>query len=106
MKNFKDSKILKQFAKTCSNMYRLGWDERNGGNVSLMLDDDVVNEYFAGAAVIRTISIGFNAKELAEKYFLVTGTGKYFKNVEEEPEVNLGVIRISASGTEAELVWG
>lgn len=106
MKNFKDSKILKQFAKTCSNMYRLGWDERNGGNVSLMLDDDVVNEYFAGAAVIRTISIGFNAKKLAEKYFLVTGTGKYFKNVEEEPEVNLGVIRISASGTEAELVWG
>ena len=32
-------------------MYRLGWDERNGGNVSLMLDDDVVNEYFAGAAI-------------------------------------------------------
>ena len=69
--------------KTVSNMYRLGWDERNGGNVSLLLDEGEVAKYLDLKKVIRTIPIGFDAKELAGKIFLVTGTGKYFKNVEE-----------------------
>lgn len=106
MKNFSESKILKQFAATCSNMYRMGWDERNGGNVSLILDDEVVAEYFENARVKRVIPIGFKAEDLIGKCILVTGTGKYFKNVESDPENNLGVIRIGKSGDEAELLWG
>ena len=56
--------------------------------------------------VLRTIPIGFEAKPLAGKYFLVTGTGKYFKNVERDPENNLGLIRVAADGCTAELLWG
>ena len=56
--------------------------------------------------MIRTIPIGFDAKELAGRIFLVTGTGKYFKNVEDDPENNLGIIRIASDGVTAELLWG
>ena len=54
----------------------------------------------------RTISLGFNAKELVGKYFLVTGTGKDFKNVNSDPETNLGLFRIAKDGINAELLWG
>ena len=46
------------------------------------------------------------APELDGKYFLVTGTGKYFKNVQYAPEVNLGIVRLKEQGQQAELLWG
>ena len=106
MKDVKTSPFLREMCKTISNMYRLGWDERNGGNVSLLLDENEVAKYLDLKKVKRTIPIGFDAKELAGKIFLVTGTGKYFKNVEDDPENNLGIIRIAPDGVTAELLWG
>jgi len=91
---------------TTANMYRLGWDERNGGNISLLLYEKEVAEYLDLNKVIREIPIGFEAKPLAGKIFLVTGTGKYFKNVAGDPENNLGVVRIKSDGETAELLWG
>ena len=57
-------------------------------------------------AVIRDIPTGFSAPELEGKYFLVTGTGKYFKNVEYAPQANLGLVRLTEGGTQAQLLWG
>lgn len=102
-----DSNFVEEMVEVTSNMYRLGWDERNGGNVSYLLTDDDVKEYFKNAETKRLIPLGFVADEIVRgKYFIVTGTGKYFKNVRKDPETNLGVVRITADGTGAELVWG
>ncbi len=106
MKNILDAPFVEEMKKTTANMYRLGWDERNGGNISYMLDEEEVAEYLDLNNVIRTIPTGFEAKELIGKIFIVTGTGKYFKNVEYDPENNLGIIRIAEDGTTAELLWG
>ena len=106
MKDIFEAPFLKKMCSTTSNMYRLGWDERNGGNISLMLDEAEVSEYLDTTKIIRTIPTGFRADSLIGKYFLVTGTGKYFKNVEADPENNLGIIRIANDGTTAELLWG
>lgn len=106
MKNILDALFVEEMKKTTANMYRLGWDERNGGNISYMLDEKEVAEYLDLNNVIRTIPTGFDAKELIGKIFIVTGTGKYFKNVEYDPENNLGIIRIAEDGTTAELLWG
>lgn len=106
MKNILDAPFVEEMKKTTANMYRLGWDERNGGNISYMLDEKEVAEYLDLNNVIRTIPTGFDAKELIGKIFIVTGTGKYFKNVEYAPENNLGIIRIAEDGTTAELLWG
>lgn len=106
MKNILDAPFVEEMKKITANMYRLGWDERNGGNISYMLDEKEVAEYLDLNNVIRTIPTGFDAKELIGKIFIVTGTGKYFKNVEYDPENNLGIIRIAEDGTTAELLWG
>lgn len=104
MKNILKAPFLKEFIATCANMYRLGWDERNGGNISLLLDEKEVAKYVGNP--IRTMEIDFDAQKLSGKYFLVTGTGKYFKNIKKDPERNLGLIRIAEDGKSVELLWG
>ncbi len=92
--------------RTLTNLYRLGWDERNGGNLSYRILPCELDGYVDTSKVIRTIPLGFDAKALSGMVFLVTGTGKYFKNVQYDPERNLGLIKISADGQLAELLWG
>ncbi|MBR6941222.1 MAG: rhamnulose-1-phosphate aldolase [Clostridia bacterium] len=106
MKNILDAPFVRGMMKTTANMYRLGWDERNGGNISVMLDENEVAEYLDLNNVIRKIDMGFDAKPLIGKIFIVTGTGKYFKNVEDDPENNLGIIRVASDGVTADLLWG
>ena len=106
MKNILEAKFMVEFIRTVTNMYRLGWDERNGGNVSLMLDEEEVKDYVDVKKVIRTMETGFTSPKLNGKIFLVTGTGKYFKNVEFAPEVNLGIVHLVEDGARAELLWG
>ena len=106
MKNILESKFMKEMISAASNMYRLGWDERNGGNISYLLKDYDLSEYLDLNGVIREIPMGFEAKSLVGQCFLVTGTGKYFKNVESDPENNLGIVRIGKDGKTAELLWG
>ena len=112
MKNVLTAPFVREMCKTASNMYRLGWDERNGGNISYLLKNDEVAEYLDLKKVIRTIplmgvnEVDFDASPLEGKIFIVTGTGKYFKNVEDDPETNLGIVRIGKAGKEVELLWG
>ena len=98
--------FMVEMIRTTTNMYNHGWDERNGGNVSLMLEPADVAAYLDPAAVKREIPLNFHVPELSGRYFLVTGTGKYFKNVQYDPERNLGLIRIAPDGRTAQLLWG
>lgn len=106
MKNILEAPFVKEMCSATANMYRMGWDERNGGNISYMLCEKEVGEYLDLNKVLRTIPTGFDASALIGKIFIVTGTGKYFKNVEHDPEANLGIVRIAKDGTTAELLWG
>ena len=106
MKDILTAPYMVEMIRTVTNMYAHGWDERNGGNVSMLLDEADVAEYLDTETAIREIKTGFSAPQLDGKYFLVTGTGKYFKNVQYEPEVNLGIVRLTDSGETARLLWG
>ncbi len=105
MKDIMTAPFMVEMIRTTTNMYNHGWDERNGGNVSYMLEEEVL-QYLDAKKVLRTIPTGFTAPVLEGKYFLVTGTGKYFKNVQYAPEVNLGIVRLKDEGRVAELLWG
>ncbi|PAK36654.1 rhamnulose-1-phosphate aldolase [Bacillus safensis] len=98
--------FLQEMTKTTANLYRLGWDERNGGNISYLLKEDEVAEYLDVNDVKRTVPMIFDGAELAGKYFIVTGSGKYFKNVIDDPAANLGIIRITENGKSLDILWG
>ena len=106
MKSIMNAPFMAEMIRTATNMYAHGWDERNGGNISMLLDEAELKEYLTIPAIVRTIPTGFTAPELDGKLFLVTGTGKYFKNVQYDPQKNLGIVRLAENGAEAEALWG
>ena len=112
MKDILNAEFMREMCLTASNMYRLGWDERNGGNISYMLEESEVAEYLDTDRVLREIPVmGVNSVDadlspLEGRIFLVTGTGKYFKNVEKDPAVNLGIVKIGKGGKSVQLLWG
>lgn len=100
------SSIIKEFVHITTTMYTLGWDERNGGNISLLLNEEDIEPYLNEIEVKQTLPLNFDASYLSNRYFLVTGTGKFFRNMERDPSRNLGMIKISEDGYNAHIVWG
>ncbi|MDR3439147.1 rhamnulose-1-phosphate aldolase [Telmatospirillum sp.] len=99
--------FVEAMAKATTDMWQKGWDERNGGNVSLRLLDDDVAPYLSGLSPEpRYLAMNEPLPELAGQYFLVTGTGKYFRNVGLDPAHNLGLIAVSADGKGISVLWG
>lgn len=45
MKNIRNTPFLTEMADTVTNTYRLGWDERNGGNISYLLEESLIAPY-------------------------------------------------------------
>lgn len=107
MENFADSPAVKELSKITHLMYHKGWDERNGGNISWILDAAKVQPYLSeDGRNIRNVSLPFEVRPLANKYILVTGTGKYFKNIIDDPQDALGLIKIAADGKSYNILWG
>lgn len=106
MNNIFEAPFVKEMCDTTKNMYRLGWDERNGGNISYRLDASMVEAYLNPSAVLHTIPLDFDASYLGGQYFIVTASGKYFKNVKDCPQDNMGVIRIHPDGKAYDILWG
>lgn len=102
----RDAFFMTEMIKVINDMWLKGWDERNGGNVSYRLLRDDVENYEDELKGTRTLELFSEVQELAGEYFLVTGTGKYFRNVILAPEVNLGIIKIADDGKSYTILWG
>lgn len=98
--------FIQAMVKATTDMWLKGWDERNGGNVSLRLSAGDIEPFRGALNEDRIVEIGEVVRELAGQYFLVTGSGKFFRNVQLDPEENLGLIEIGADGASARILWG
>lgn len=104
--------FVREICSLCENLYRLGWDERNGGNISYLIPEKECRPYLQHLQHLqqtsppRSIPISFDGSALAGKIFLVTGSGKYFKNVAKDPESNLGLIQVAENGKSVHVLWG
>jgi rhamnulose-1-phosphate aldolase len=105
-KLFIDSKSVQELIDTAFNMYRLGWDERNGGNISYLVHSNEVNMFPDSKLEKRIIPVDFDISELKGDYFLITGSGKYFKNVKKAPKDNIGLIKVNDDGKSISILWG
>lgn len=107
MQAIQSSWFIQGMIKATSDMWRKGWDERNGGNISLRLLAEEVEPYRGDfAAQPRNVELTQPAPELANSWFLVTGSGKFFRNVELNPEDNLVLLQISNDGMAYHIYWG
>lgn len=98
--------FIKEMCEATSQLWSYGWAERNGGNISYRLPQEEVQYYLNIDHVKRTVALDFTVKSLAGEIFLVSGSGKYFKNIQKNPADSLALIRINAKGDKYELLWG
>lgn len=105
-KNILEAPFVKEMMNITQTMWGNGWDERNGGNISYLLVEEEVDKYLDITCVKRMHSLNFPVKPLANCYFIVTGSGKYFKNVIHDPENTLGIIQVTEDGAAIKILWG
>lgn len=102
-----DAGFIKAFAKLCDDAYNKGWHERNGGNLSYRIKEEELEPVYSLLSFDREFSpIGITAENLANEFFLVTGSGKYFQNVKADVENNAAIIQINEAGSAYRIVWG
>lgn len=101
---FSEAKPIKEIVSVSEAMYRKGWNEYNGGNISLLLDQSEAEEF--GSEVMGEIELPAEFPELSGRMFAITRSGSCFRLIKESPERDIGVLRISCDGRRAELVAG
>ena len=101
-----DTKFMRGFIKMADDGFQQGWHERNGGNLSYRVkkeEADLVRESFTPK---EWQPIGTEVSGLSGEYFLVTGSGKYFRNIILKPEESICMIEVDEKGENYRIVWG
>ena len=94
-----ETKFVQGFIKMANDGYLQGWHERNGGNLSYRLKAEEVEMIRPRLnAPGEWTPIGTEVPGLAGEFFLVTGSGKYFRNIIVDPEVCLAIIELDETG--------
>ena len=107
MMKITEAKFMQRFIRMCNDGWEQGWHERNGGNLSYRMKPEEVEE---AKEFLRTDGewkpIGTTVPELKGEYFLVTGSGKYFRNVILDPEDSLCIAQLDDIGENYRICWG
>ncbi|MBK5143920.1 rhamnulose-1-phosphate aldolase [Budviciaceae bacterium BWR-B9] len=107
MQHIISSWFVQDMVKATSDMWLKGWDERNGGNISLrLLPEDIAPYQKDFYAEPRYEALSQAMPQLANHYFIVTGSGKFFRNVQLNPAENLVVLQVNGEGTGYGILWG
>jgi rhamnulose-1-phosphate aldolase len=102
-----DFSFMQGFIRLVGDGFAKGWHERNGGNLSYRLKEDDVHAvapFLHDKGVYQTI--GAAVPDLAGECFLVTGSGKFMRNVPLEPAATLALITLDSAGENYRIVWG
>ena len=101
-----DAEFVKNFIRTANDGWEQGWHERNGGNLSYRIRPEEVEAVKEDFEPKEWQPIGTSVPKLAKEYFLVTGSGKYFRNVIIKPEDSICIIELDEKGENYRIVWG
>ena len=103
---FLDAEFVQGFIRMANDGWEQGWHERNGGNLSYRVKPEEVEAVRENFQEKEWQPIGTTVPNLAGEYFLVTGSGKYFRNVILKPEDSICMIELDEKGENYRIVWG
>ena len=101
-----DAEFTKGFIRMADDGWQQGWHERNGGNLSYRMKQEEVDAVREDFKEGQWQDIGTVVPDLAGEFFLVTGSGKFFRNVIIKPEDSLCIVEIDEKGEKYRIVWG
>lgn len=103
---FLDAEFVQGFIRMANDGWEQGWHERNGGNLSYRVKEEEVLSVKGNFEPGDWKEIGAHVPGLAGEYFLVTGSGKFFRNVILKPEDSICMIEVDEKGENYRIVWG
>lgn len=104
--NILNAEFVRGFIQMANDGWEQGWHERNGGNLSYRVKPEEVEEVKENFVLKEWQPIGTKVPNLSGEYFLVTGSGKFFRNVILKPEDSICMIELDEDGENYRIVWG
>ena len=101
-----DAEFVQGFIRMANDGWEQGWHERNGGNLSYRIRSEEVEAVKEDFEPKEWQPIGTTVPKLAKEYFIVTGSGKYFRNVIIKPGDSICIIELDEKGENYRIVWG
>jgi rhamnulose-1-phosphate aldolase len=97
--------ILRDAQETSAFLWDRGWAESNAGNLSIDVTESVAR---TGSALVtvRQETLSNPCPAVAGRYFLVTGSGRRFRDFARDAEHNSVLIRLDAEGAGYTVLWG
>ena len=102
-----EANFVAGFIRMCNDGFLQGWHERNGGNLTYRIKPEEIESVKTELTFDKPWQpIGTSVPKLAGEYFLVTGSGKYFRNVILDAAANIAVIELDGTGENYRICWG
>ena len=102
-----DAGFVKGFIRMANDGWEQGWHERNGGNLTYRIKKEEINAIYDELKSDGPWTpIGTSVPKLAGEYFLVTGSGKYFRNIILDPQDTTAIIELDEKGENYRICWG
>jgi len=102
-----DLGFVQGFCRMCDDGWLQGWHERNGGNLTYRMtaiDIETARPFLSTTR--EWVNMGVRDKTLAGEFFLATGSGKFMRNVKDDPSHSIGIVEINDAGDSYRIVWG
>lgn len=97
--------ILEDVLSISRSLWEKGWAEANAGNLSVDVTEHVRDHHFdLPPNNRRTLACSYPT--LATRCFLVTGSGRRFRDLSRDAAGNACILRISEDGAGYHIVWG
>ena len=102
-----DTAFAKGFIRVCDDGFNQNWHERNGGNLSYRIKREEVESVKEELSYDgKWQPIGTSVPALAGEYFMVSGSGRFMRNMILEPESNCCIIEVDQAGENYRICWG
>lgn len=102
-----DTAFAKGFIRVCDDGFNQNWHERNGGNLSYRIKPEEVESVKEELSCDgKWQPIGTCVPALSGEYFMVSGSGRFMRNMILEPETNCCIIEVDQTGENYRICWG
>lgn len=102
--NEKLAATVDKVAEVAGYLWQKGWAERNGGNITVNVTDELTEEEKKLPAMAGPIQIGITLPCLEGRFFYCKGTGKRMRDLARDPMANGSIIRICPDCASYEII--
>ena len=79
------AKQVADVAEVAGYLWQKGWAERNGGNITVNVTDNIDDDVRAMPAISPAVPIGVTLPNLKGKYFFCKGTNRRMRDLARNP---------------------